>query len=371
MDRPLRVALLTGEHPLLGHAGGIGTYTATLAAALRSADAIVLTVVADLAGAVSEIEDRSVRQVGRWHGPPALRPAAAAAVLAASLARFGPDVVEAPNWDGLGGCLRLPGCPLVIRLSTPVLAIRPRDALRRLTARLHHTWERRSVRRARLVIADSAAVARLAVGCYGREADLVIPHPFPASRQPPQPALGQGVLCVGRLEHRKGTDLLLAAWRLVHQAHPDWTLHLVGADRTGYGTLCLEALGGAGVIAHGPLPADELARIARLCPVAVMPSRWESFGLAILEAWERGQAVVASDAGGLPEVVGEAGLVVPCGDVCALAAALARLIGSQAERRRLAEAGQSRLRAGFDPARCAAATLGAYRLALARDRRRP
>lgn len=363
MDRPFRVALLANEHPALGHAGGVGTYTESLAAALGAAGVTVLTLVADDQGLVSEIDKSGVRVVGSWRGPVALRPLTAARILDDRLGSFQPDVIEAPNWGGLGSRLNS-RTPLVVRLSTPVMAIAASDRWRRMTVCLHHAWEQRCVRRAALVIADSVAVGRLCAPSYGREADVVIPHPFQASNPPLPIPNGTGILAVGRLEHRKGTDLLLAAWRQLRHIFPNWTLHLVGADRGGFGARSLDAYGRDCVVVHGRLPADELASVARTCPVAVIPSRWESFGMAVLEAWNRGQVVLASDAGGLSEVVGDAGVVVPHGDPAALGEALAGLIGDPARRRSLAASGSQRLRDAFAPAACAAATLAAYSRAI-------
>jgi glycosyltransferase involved in cell wall biosynthesis len=79
--------------------------------------------------------------------------------------------------------------------------------------------------------------------------------------------------------------------------------------------------------------------------VHALPSRSDSFGLVLLEAWANGAANVVYRAGGLPWIVrdGSDGLVVPCGDVKALAAALLRLEREPNVRRRMGEAGRARL----------------------------
>jgi glycosyltransferase involved in cell wall biosynthesis len=88
--------------------------------------------------------------------------------------------------------------------------------------------------------------------------------------------------------------------------------------------------------------ADTLTAGADLC---VVPSTWaEAFGLAALEPMAHGIPVIASNAGGLPEVVvdGETGLLVPPGDEAALEAALRRLLDDPAERIRMGENGRRR-----------------------------
>jgi glycosyltransferase involved in cell wall biosynthesis len=72
------------------------------------------------------------------------------------------------------------------------------------------------------------------------------------------------------------------------------------------------------------------------------PSLDEGFGLPILEAMAAGTPVVASTAGSIPEVAGDAALLVAPDDVDGLASALASLLDDDAERRRLAEAGRHR-----------------------------
>ena len=77
--------------------------------------------------------------------------------------------------------------------------------------------------------------------------------------------------------------------------------------------------------------------------VFAMPSRTDSFGIVFLEAWANGLPVVAAAAGGVAEVVdhGETGLLVPFGDVQALADALGRLLADRDTARRLGEAGRA------------------------------
>jgi glycosyltransferase involved in cell wall biosynthesis len=83
--------------------------------------------------------------------------------------------------------------------------------------------------------------------------------------------------------------------------------------------------------------------------VFVMPSYYETFGISCLEAMAFGLPVVATRAGGLPEVVedGVTGLLVPPGDTHALAEAIGRLLRDPDLRRRLGEAGRERVLARF------------------------
>src|SRR5207237_2689710 len=89
--------------------------------------------------------------------------------------------------------------------------------------------------------------------------------------------------------------------------------------------------------ARGFVPPLELQRLYARAAVVACPSRREGFGVACLEAMAHARPVVATDVGGLRDLVvdGETGLVVPPRDAAALRAALTRLLGDPELRRRL------------------------------------
>ena len=105
--------------------------------------------------------------------------------------------------------------------------------------------------------------------------------------------------------------------------------------------------------------AAELARLDVLVHASVVP---EPFGQVVVEGMAAGVAVIASDAGGPAEIIERerSGLLVPPGDVAALAAALQRLAGDSTLRARLAAAGLERARA-YEPAAVAPQVLAVYR----------
>ena len=112
------------------------------------------------------------------------------------------------------------------------------------------------------------------------------------------------------------------------------------------------------------IPAADLAGLYGLASVVAVPSRYEGFGLPAMEAMAHGAPVVAAAATALPEVVGDAGLLVPPGDVEAWAEAVGALLGDPVRRQALAEAGRARA-AGFGRRANAAALVDVYRRALA------
>ncbi len=119
------------------------------------------------------------------------------------------------------------------------------------------------------------------------------------------------------------------------------------------------ALGDRVTFASG-LPDTEYARLLASAQVAVIPSMYEGFSLPAVEHMASGTPLIASRAGALPEVTGDAALLVPPGDAEELSAALGALLDDEAARARLAAAGLARVRERFAWPAVAAATESLY-----------
>jgi glycosyltransferase involved in cell wall biosynthesis len=109
----------------------------------------------------------------------------------------------------------------------------------------------------------------------------------------------------------------------------------------------------------------ELAELAASAEIAVVPSLYEGFSLPAVEHMASGTPLVASRTGALPEVTGDAALLVAPGDEQELAAALRRLHDAPAERDRLSAAALDRVTQRFAWPAVAAATVAQYRQAIA------
>src|SRR5262249_59851073 len=103
---------------------------------------------------------------------------------------------------------------------------------------------------------------------------------------------------------------------------------------------------GGRVVFTGFVPDDDLVFLYNRAEALVQPSLMEGFGLPPVEAMACGTPVVASRAGSLPEVVGEAGLYFDPADVAAIAGALRRVAGEPRPRARLQGEGRGRGRPG-------------------------
>ena len=121
----------------------------------------------------------------------------------------------------------------------------------------------------------------------------------------------------------KGLIYLLRAVAKLRDDLPDLKLKVIGKLREGATSKELEALGISDMVSfESGLTREELARAFCAASIAVTPSLYEGFGLPCAEAMSCGTPVLTTDGGALPEVVGDAGLVVPKADPEALATAL-------------------------------------------------
>jgi len=114
----------------------------------------------------------------------------------------------------------------------------------------------------------------------------------------------------------------------------------------------------------GRLTQDELVKRYAGARIAVVPSLYEGFGLPAAEAMACGTPVVATTGGALPEVVGDAGILVPPRSADALAAAIRQLLNDKQAQRQMSEAGKKRVREQFNWEQAARKTLEVYREAM-------
>lgn len=166
------------------------------------------------------------------------------------------------------------------------------------------------------------------------------------------------VLFVGRLEPRKGADLLLAAAPRILAADGDVRLTIVGDDAIpGAGGVTMRAafeaehpdLVRSGAVSFlGVVDDAQLQQLQRRADVAVLPSRFESFGLVYVEAMAHATPVVALRGSGADEVVVDGVTGVLCDeDPDALAVAVLGLVADPASAREMGEAGRARFEEHF------------------------
>lgn len=243
-----------------------------------------------------------------------------------------------------------------------------------------------SVRRATHIIADSHATARDLVDLYGvpPEKITVIHSGVDARFSPPRDTLLDRrrteyvlqryrlrppfVLTVGTLQRRKNHARLVEAFAHIAARDPNVSLVIAGGKGWLYDDVhqTIARLGlQARVHFTGFVEDADLPYVYRLAAVFAFPSLYEGFGLPPLEAMACGVPVVTSNTSSLPEVVGDAGLMVDPKDVRALAAALEQALFDESWRRQSIERGLARARQ-FSWERAAQQLLATYEQILQR-----
>jgi glycosyltransferase involved in cell wall biosynthesis len=209
-----------------------------------------------------------------------------------------------------------------------------------------------AIRRAKVVATVSPFTARQLRESFGvlRQPVHVIEHGLDHDRwhRPPTDAIdavrarfripSEYLLYVGTAKRHKNLSRLIAAHRKHHPplvlagpAAAELPVHLEGAP------------GNGSVIALGRVPDDVLPGLYAGALALVLPSFYEAVGFTALEAMACGTPIVASDGGGLPDTVGDAGILVRVGDVVAWSQALTTVAEDASLRDRLRSAGRARV----------------------------
>ncbi|MNR82415.1 Mannosylfructose-phosphate synthase [compost metagenome] len=403
-DGRLRVALLCPE-PVEGPTGGIGTYSATLARGLTSLGHRVHLVAprGDLPAGIEAKGELSLHRLeldppvrlpfgNRFWGLtlaclPWIREAARAVRRIHDTHPL--DLVEVPEW--MGGALRLPhGLPIVVRHHTHAALVRRlNERPESLDQRLRAALEGLAMRRGDLRLANSRALAeacsldhrlplsKIGVLRLGVDLERFRPGLPPSLRDAlgiPSDHVVMGY--VGRLERRKGIDILAEAFARLAPRLPYLHLLLAGGDtQTLDGSAwdavsCLAAEAGVQDRLHwlGSLPTERLPEIYAASDVLVAPSRMEPFGMVYLEAMASGLPVIGTLAGGVPEIVMSErhGYLVLPGSVESLMVAMMALATDEGRRRRMGREARRHVETTFDQRRIARLTVEAYQEAIRR-----
>jgi glycosyltransferase involved in cell wall biosynthesis len=261
------------------------------------------------------------------------------------------------------------GLPLVVTVHDLAFLHHP-EAYPPAGRRWHERSARIAAAEAALLLTPSAATARDLTERYGVEPDRTLVTPLGADPVEPDLAGARAVLArlrvagpylltVGTLEPRKNLARLLDAFA---EAAPELGDHrLVVVGPSGWGPQPPPgAVGAAGRAAlAGKVPDAVLHGLYALADGLAYPSLYEGFGLPVVEAMAHGVPVLTSDRSSLPEVAGDAALLVDPTDTAAIAAGLVRLAGDDGLRARLRAAGPPRA-ARFTWAATAEATWAAY-----------
>jgi glycogen synthase len=300
------------------------------------------------------------------------------------------DVVEAPIWDCEGLAFLLGQWPLVTSLQTTLHFWLDSHPEQRNDERWMQSFgapmlamEKELMLRSNAIRSISSAIRldiERAYGfCFVDKNICIAPLGMPYEEVLPSTRASDDavtVLFVGRLEYRKGIDVLLAAIPRVLEKNPKVRFRILGDDallKSGgtvtYKDEYLSTDFGQRwpnqVQFEGRVSNDILRAAYNMCDIFVAPSRFESFGLVFLEAMREGKPVIGCLAGGMPEVVSKDvnGLLVQPGNVEELAEAILHLAESEELRTEMGNAGKKIFLAKFTSQCMARVSLDLYNLA--------
>ncbi len=289
----------------------------------------------------------------------------------AALWRSGIDLLHAPV--NVGPLVR--PCPLVVTVHDLSFCLYP-ETFRPAQRRYQQALTRWTARHAERVIAVSASTKADLVRLFGVPAErvVVVPNGVDDSFRPLPAATVEAfrrrqglperfLLCVATIEPRKNIPRLLEALARVPEAPP---LVICGGQGWYYDTVeaTIERLGLRDrVRLAGFIPQAELPLWYNAATWFVYPSLYEGFGLPALQALACGTPAIVSRASSLPEVVGDAALLVDPFAVEAIAAALARALHEPDLAATLRQAGPARA-GGFPWSRTARETVAVYQTVL-------
>jgi alpha-1,3-rhamnosyl/mannosyltransferase len=233
----------------------------------------------------------------------------------------------------------------------------------------------RSVRRAAAVIAPTEFVRRGIIDRFGIAPDRVCLAPWGVDPASSDVSVAQVQARYGLPRrwfvfpsftwNHKNHGLLLRAFASVAAREHDVMLVLTGGEGPAEQAVVDEIarLGLRGRVRRtGLIPRRDVLAIVRGAVAMTFPSRYEGFGLPVLEAMSLGTPVLAGDAAALPEVVGGAGRLIAVDDAEAWSTAMGDMLEDGGERQRLTAAGRARVGA-YTWQRTATETLAAYRKA--------
>ena len=399
----MRILLLSWEYPPLVY-GGLGRHVHALAEAQAAAGHQVTVLTQTVVDAVPDEVVNGVRVVRVPPDPPFLDPFGAGGVdellawmlgLNHSLARAGlrladevrPQVMHAYDWMTTHAATTLKdalGLPMVATVHATE-AGRHQGWLPGPISRSIHTVEWWLTFEARRVITCSEHMRWEVTRLFELPADKVdvlpngidVDHwsvPAAARTAARTRYAGDGPLVVfaGRLEWEKGVHTLIEAMPRLRRRHRGLRLVVAGqgSKAAELAQLARRKRVAGSVTFTGFLDGGQVAGLLAAADVAVVPSRYEPFGLAALEAAAAGAPMVAGDTGGLREFVrpGVTGLLFEPGDAAGLADAVSTLLRDQVLVRRVVRAAREALRRDHTWASVAERTVAVYERAEREER---
>lgn len=315
------------------------------------------------------------------------------ALCAPILDNFKPDVLDS---SGLGGALfwALEGrYPLVTRIHGLVSVeyeVEPANSQSQFDIHLATALETITFLCSDALTTPSHALAGLVHSRCGipREEVEVISNPLSRHAASPDASFEQIkrgrplLLHYGRLVHGKGCDLIAEALPAVARVYPGVRLLIAGGkefkvNKASFSEILKSRIAALGLEDHvqflGVVPRENIKGLVELADICIFPSRFENAPYACAEAMSFGATVIATDVGGVPELIehSQTGWLVPVEDSQALSDAICRLMSDEGLRRGIGERAREAVFAKLDEQRIVRSAEALYERAIRRFQNRP
>jgi glycogen(starch) synthase len=359
---PMRIVLPSPEYPPAAGIGGIATHTAAVAQALAKRGHEVAVVTRGQPARTTKHGVTIVRIPG-CHLPGGvprrntLERLCDQVRIVAACRRFAPEVVHASEWEAWAWLIaRLGRVPVVTHLATPTFLVDELNVGHPSGDTTVVRWmERDQARHSRKVYGPTRAIVGRVAPAWSLTPGSVdvVPDPVDvdatrqegagdASIRMPQ----RSIVFNGRMERRKGVDVLGQALPEVLNAHPDVGAVVVGRDTGAEGGQLMARFKKASaamsdrVQVVGELSHPAAMAVVARATVVVLPSYFEAFGYVCVEAMALGRPVIATAGHGFDDIIcdGVDGWLVPPGDADALAACLIERLADADELARVSKA---------------------------------
>ncbi len=253
------------------------------------------------------------------------------------------------------------GCPLVVTVSEnlphsgethPIRRARKRAVLKEADLFLAITETTRQ-----MLLAEGVPAQRIAVIPNSISTEVFAPGPKDPELMSRLQLTSQDlvVLFVGRFVREKGVEEILSAIPGILRRYTSQPIRFcfVGEGPLEGRLRQAAALNPEVIRIHPFVPYGEISRFHRLADIFIMPSKPgpkinEQFGFVLAESMSTAKPVITTRCGSIPDVVGDAAVLIPSGDALALEGALGKLIESAPDRVRLGEKARERVQAHFD-----------------------
>jgi glycosyltransferase involved in cell wall biosynthesis len=283
-------------------------------------------------------------------------------------------------------------CPVVVRLHGPWFLNGPALGVtqdKRFASRV--AYEGKAIRNATAITSPSKDLIARVEAFYERKLSdaVIIPNAGPdvpeGEQWDSQTCEADTILFVGRFDRHKGGDVMIDAFREVAAAHPTARLLFAGPDGNltgrngrsfGIREYVADRMDDHGMRERiqilGQQTPSQISNLRRRAAMTIVASRYETFGMTVVEALAAGAPLVAADAGAISEIVvdGKTGLLFKTGDASALAAQIKRLLNDPTLARSLAMNGRADFVSRFSQTAVGRRMLDFYESVVAQHRRR-